>query len=126
MDLKKLTGALLSSDSIKGLSGAAGVSKSDVTSVLTAALPTLLDGANEQAKGKDTSKGFAEALSKHAKDNTSDLSGFLGNVDLEDGAKIIGHLLGSSSKKTTGSIAKKQVFQAIKQPQFYLQQHHYL
>lgn len=107
MDLKKLTSALLSSDSIEGLSGAAGVSSGDVTSVLKEALPTLLNGASEQAKSKETSKSFADALSKHAKDDTNDLAGFLGNVDLEDGAKIIGHLLGSGSKKTTSSIAKK-------------------
>ena len=95
MDLMKLAGTLLSSDSVKGLSDLTGTSKSDVTSVLTEALPALLNGATQQAKGKDTADGFASALSNHAKKDTCNLTDFLGNVDLADGAKIITHLLGS-------------------------------
>lgn len=106
MDLSKLTSTLLSSDSIKGLSDATGVSSKDVTSILTQALPSLLDGAGSQAKDKNTSKGFATALSDHAKSDTSDLLSFLGNVDLKDGAKIITHLLGSDKSSITKSVAK--------------------
>jgi len=95
MDLKKLTATVLSSDSLKGLSSLTGASKGDVSSVLTEALPTLLGGADKQAKGKSTAKGFAEALAQHAKDDTGSLGKFFGKVDLGDGAKIIGHLLGA-------------------------------
>lgn len=107
MDLKKLTGTLLSSDSIKGLSSLTGVSKGDVSNVLTEALPALLSGANGQAKDSGTAKGFADALAQHAKDDTGNLAGFLGNVDLGDGAKIIGHLLGSDKDSLTKAVAKK-------------------
>ena len=107
MDLTKLAGTLLSSDSVKGLSDLAGVSDSDVTKVLSQALPSLLDGAKGQASNKDTAESFANALSDHAKDNTGSLGSFLGNVDLKDGAKIIGHLLGSDEDSTVKSISKK-------------------
>lgn len=107
MDLQKLTSTLLSSDAINGLSKRSGASTSEVKKVLGQALPALLGGADEQAKGADTSAGFAAALSSHAKSNTLDLSDFLGNVDLEDGSKIIGHLLGGSTDKTTKTVAKK-------------------
>ncbi|MBQ8314203.1 MAG: DUF937 domain-containing protein [Lachnospiraceae bacterium] len=107
MDLKKLTSTLLSSDSIKGLSGLTGASKGEVSSVLTEALPALLSGANGQAKDSGTAKGFAEALAQHAKDDTGNLAGFLGKVDLGDGAKIIGHLLGSDKDSLTKTVAKK-------------------
>lgn len=106
MDLSKLAGTLLSSDSISGLSEATGASGSDVSKVLATALPVLLSGASDQAKDKKTSNGFASALSDHAKDDTSNLSAFLGNVDLEDGAKIIGHLLGSGKDDTVDEVAK--------------------
>lgn len=106
MDLMKLAGTLLSSDSVDGVSERTGSSGSDVSKVLAKALPVLLDGANDQAKGKKTSKGFASALSDHAKDDTSDLSGFLGKVDMEDGAKILGHLLGSKEEDKVNEIAK--------------------
>lgn len=107
MDLTKLAGALLSSDSVKGLSDLSGVSDGDVTSVLTQALPTLLDGAKGQAKNKETAESFAGALTDHAKADTSNLSNFLGNVDLKDGAKIIGHLLGSDKDDTVNKVSKK-------------------
>lgn len=114
MDLKKLTSTLLSSDSIKGLSNLTGASKGEVSSVLTEALPALLNGANGQAKDAGTAKGFAEALAQHAKDDTGNLAGFLGNVDLGDGAKIIGHLLGSDKDSVTKSVAKKTGVSASK------------
>ena len=106
MDLMKLAGTLLSSDSVDGVSERTGSSGADVSKVLAKALPVLLDGANDQAKGKKTSKGFASALSDHAKDDTSDLNGFLGNVDMEDGAKILGHLLGSKEEEKVNEIAE--------------------
>lgn len=107
MDLSKLAGTLLSSDSISGLSNATGASGSDITSVLSKALPTLLKGANEQATNKKTSESFVTALSQHAKDDTNNLSAFLGNVDLSDGAKIIGHLLGSDKENIVSDIAEE-------------------
>lgn len=107
MDLQKLAGTLLSSDSIEGLSGLTGVSGSDISNVLAQGLPTLLSGANAQAKDKDTSAGFAAALAQHAKDDTGNLSSFMGKVDMEDGSKIIAHLLGSDKDQTLSNISKK-------------------
>ena len=114
MDLKKLTGTLLSSDSIKGLSNLTGASKGEISSVLTEALPALLSGANGQAKNESTAQSFANALSQHAKDDTGNLAGFLGKVDLGDGAKIIGHLLGSDKDCVTKAVAKKTGVSASK------------
>ena len=107
MDINKLAGVLLGSDSISGLSSLTKVADKDVNSVLAEALPALLLGANNQAKGKDTTESFAEALADHAKADTKDVEGFFGNIDLEDGAKIIGHLLGAEKSDVTKKIAKK-------------------
>ena len=106
MDLSKIAGSLLIGDSLKGLSSLTGASNSDVKKVLSSALPALLNGATEQAKDKKTAESFATALAQHAKDDTSDLASFLGNVDLKDGAKIIGHLLGSGKEETVKKAAK--------------------
>lgn len=106
MDYKKIASELLSSDSIKGLSDRTGVSGGDVTKVLGQALPALLNGAGGQAKDKNTSASFLSALTDHAKDDTNDLSKFLGNVDLKDGGKIIGHLLGSDKDGILKDISK--------------------
>lgn len=107
MDLQKLADALLSSDAIEGLSKRTGASGNAVQKVLKQALPSLLNGAKAQADGEDTAPGFAAALADHAKRNTLDLTGFLRNVDLADGAKIIGHLLGNDANSTTKNVAKQ-------------------
>lgn len=107
MDLMKLAGTLLSSDSLGGLSEATGSSDNDVSKVLVKALPALLSGANDQAKDEETASSFASALSDHAKDDTGNLSKFLGNVDMEDGAKILTHLLGSGEEETVDEIAEE-------------------
>ena len=84
MDLSKLAGSLLSSDSIKGLSSLTGTSNTDIKNVLSSALPSLLSGATEQAKNESTAESFANALAQHAKDDTSNTSTFLKNVDLKE------------------------------------------
>lgn len=107
MDLTKLAGTLLSSDSINGLSSLTGASGGDITNVLTQALPSLLNGAKDQAKDKNTTDSFVAALAQHAKDDTNDLSKFMGKVDLKDGSKILTHLLGSNKENLLADIAKK-------------------
>ena len=96
------------------MSSVTGASKGEVSSVLTEALPALLNGANGQAKDSGTAKGFADALAQHAKDDTGNLAGFLGNVDLGDGAKIVGHLLGSDKDSLTKAVSKKTGVSAAK------------
>ena len=106
MDISSLIGTLLSSDSISGVSKTTKSSSSDVTSILSAALPALLNGAKAQAEDESTAAGFSKALASHGKDDTSDVASFLDKVDLEDGSKIIAHLLGSDDSAVK-SIAKK-------------------
>ena len=113
MDINSLLGTLLSSDSVSGVSKATKADNNEVASVLNAALPMLLKGAKKQSEDKDTAESFATALLSHGKKDTSNLSSFLKNVDLDDGSKIIGHLLGKDDDsvkkiaKTPGVSAKK-------------------
>ena len=98
MDLTSLLGTMLSGDSIGTLSQAAGVSAQDAQSVLGSALPSLLNGALAQSQGSDTAESFANALTQHAADDTNDVASFLSKVDMEDGGKIVAHLLGSDGQ----------------------------
>ena len=113
MDMTSLLGVLLSSDSVSGVSKATKADDKEVASVLNAALPMLLKGAKKQSEDKDTAESFATALLSHGKKDTSNLSSFLKNVDLDDGSKIIGHLLGKDDNsvkkiaKTSGVSTKK-------------------
>lgn len=106
MDLSAIMNTLLSSDTVSGVSKKTGASKGDVTSVLTSALPMLLQGAQSQADDKETAAGFEKALDDHSKDDTSNLRSFLKGVDLDDGAKIVGHLLGGNTSGTTKKVSE--------------------
>ena len=106
MDITSLIGTLLSSDSISGVSKTTKSNSGDVASILSAALPLLLNGAQAQAEDKTTAASFSKALASHGKEDTSDISSFLDKVDLEDGSKIVAHLLGNDDTAVK-DIAKK-------------------
>ena len=111
MDANALLTTLLSSASISNVSKCTDTKPEEVKSVLQAAVPTLLKGVSAQAKDSKTAAGFAEALTSHAKDYNSNLGSFFKNIDLEDGSKILTHLIGSSATK---DISKKSGVSAAK------------
>ena len=105
MDFSALLNTMLSGESVSGMESLTGASGTEVESVLSSVLPSLLSGAQGQAENEETAAGFAGALADHAKDDTSDLAAFLSNVDLEDGGKIVAHLLGGAQQQTTQQAA---------------------
>lgn len=107
MDLKALMETMLSTDSIESMSKAAEVSEGEVKSVLASALPSLLDGVQEQANDAETAEGFLGALGQHAQVDTGDIASFFSNVDVEDGGKIVGHLLGANTEAATQEVSER-------------------
>ncbi len=107
MDLTSMMKTMLSPDSIAKMSEKTGASTDEVKSVLLSALPAMLSGVQGQAGSRETVEGFAGALESHAKDDTSDVAAFLSNVDIKDGQKIVGHLLGGDKAAATRAAAQK-------------------
>lgn len=106
LDLTSIASTVLGSGALDGIISKTGSSKNDVSSVLSEALPLLIQGAGKQSSGSNAN-GFAQALEQHASNSTSNLSSFFKNVDIEDGAKIVSHLLGSNTSDIAKQIAKK-------------------
>ena len=104
MDTSAILSTLLGASSIQGISQAANTSSDTVKSVLSAAVPQLLQGVTQQATNSSTAESITQALTEHAKEDTSNVASFLKGVDLSDGAKIITHLLGNNA---VSSIAKE-------------------
>lgn len=104
MNLSSLVSTLVSSDVAKNIAGAVKSDSGSVKKVISAALPTLLDGAKEQSA--DEASGFADALLAHSQDDTSNISKFIKKVDLADGKKILGHLLGDNLTDKVGEISR--------------------
>lgn len=101
MDMTSLVSTLLSGASVNGVSQSANTSSQATQSVLQAALPMLLNGAKEQSTNQATSASFANALMSHGQADVTDLGAFLQGVDMDDGGKIVNHLLGSNSGAVT-------------------------
>ena len=97
MDIKSMLSTVVSQDSVKQISRSVKVPEKDVQSVLLSAIPALLGGAMEQASDQNTASGFVGALNQHSASDTSNITSFLSGVDLDDGMKIISHLLGGNS-----------------------------
>ncbi len=107
MDMKSLITTMMSSDSLNGISQVTNTTKDDTRSVLSAALPLLLSGAQAQSQNVNTAASFGNALFNHGQQNTSNVSSFLQGVDLLDGGKIIGHLLGLNNNNTMSLISQQ-------------------
>lgn len=105
--LDQLMETMLGSSSVKSLSNISGADDNQVQQVLAEALPTLVQKMQKNASTKTGEAALSTALSDHAKDDTSDIGTFLNNVDLEDGDKIVSHILDSDKADVKYGISQK-------------------
>lgn len=103
MALENILGAITDAQSINALSAATNKNTGDVSSVLAAALPTLLGSMQVNAEDESQADSLAKALSDHGKKDTSEV---LNNLDTVDGEKILGHLLGDNTDSLCKGVAK--------------------
>ncbi len=107
---------LLSSDLgktiISGVSGQTGQSESKTGSVLTMALPVLMQAMKKNSTSPQGAEGLMNALNgKHdgsILNNLGDL--FSGGVDssvINDGSKILGKVLGNKEQNVTNALSQK-------------------
>ena len=97
---------------INGVSGSTGTEESKTGNVLTMALPVLMKAMERNASTPEGAEGLMGALSnKHDGSILDNLSGlFGGGVDEEvtnDGAKILGHVLGQKQQGVEQVISQK-------------------
>ncbi len=96
----------LGQSAIEQLGGQLGIDQGQAASVVSGALPLLV-----QALAKNASGGGAEALAgalekKHDGSILNDVSGFLGGGDFGDGAAILGHVLGGQQNVVSSGLSK--------------------
>lgn len=97
---------------INGVSSQTGQSESKTGSVLTMALPVLMQAMKQNAATPQGAEGLMSALnSKHDGSILDNLGGlFDGGVDsnvLDDGSKILGKVLGNKQQNVTNALSKK-------------------
>ena len=78
-----------------------GVDSDAVGSILQSALPTLLSSMNKNSSTKGGAESLTKALFDHADDDDD-----VDNVDQEDGAKVIDHILGDKADTIKNNLSK--------------------
>jgi len=107
MDMNDVMKMMLNSGNIGQMGKLLGVNEQEATSAIEEVLPMLIKGMQGQATNKETQQGFLKALQDHSQDDTSDFTRFLKNVDTDDGAKIVKHLLGQKEEEVAARATKK-------------------
>ena len=97
---------------ISGVSNQTGQKESKTGSVLTMAMPVLMQAMKRNASNSQGAEGLLGALkSKHDGSILDDLGGlFAGGVDskvMNDGEKILGHVLGNKQQNVTNALSMK-------------------
>ena len=108
MDMDTIMNMILQSGALEQVSGMLGVDDKSAESAIESVMPMLLQGMQGQVNNKSTQQGFLQALLDHSADDTDDLKKAVKNVDVEDGAKIVNHLLGSQQQEEVAASAKKK------------------
>ncbi len=107
MDMETIMKMMLNSGALEQVSGMLNVDEKGAESAIESVLPMLLKGMQGQMKNQDTQFGFLQALLDHSKDDTDDLKKAVKNVDMNDGAKIVNHLLGAEQEEVAAAAKKK-------------------
>lgn len=107
MDFLKLLDELQGDGAIGALSSTLGAKPESVKQATSIGMPMLLQAISGNAKTDEGAASLAGALDQHSGADLGDLLGFLGNVDKEDGAKILGHILGGKQESVQGNLAKQ-------------------
>lgn len=108
MDLMELLSGQMGNENVlKQLSKSTGADSSQIEQAMKMGLPVLLQAIGKNASSQEGAASLAKALDDHKDDNIDNLEDFLKNVDKEDGAKILNHILGSKSKSVQTNLAKQ-------------------
>lgn len=104
MDLLNLfTGAMTSQSTVNTLSEKTGASNTQIKKLLILALPLIIKAMTSNASSQNGASSLLSALTQHK--STASLDTQVKEADAEDGAKIIGHILGGNSQSVMNSLA---------------------
>ena len=103
--LETLLKSMTSSSSLDTMSRRTGGSNDQMAALITAALPILLKAMTENASTKDGAASLNEALSQHRE--TGSVAEQFETADMDDGAKILQHILGGNSSSVMNGLSRQ-------------------
>ncbi|MBR6377586.1 MAG: DUF937 domain-containing protein [Oscillospiraceae bacterium] len=99
-------GSLLSGGGVSAISKRTKLPKEDVAKVLSAGIPALVGGMRRNAGAAAGEASLSRALKDHSAADISNPGAFLKSSDLQDGKKILGHVLGDDQKELVEEISR--------------------
>ena len=101
--LNVLMNSLMSGSALQALSAKTGLSEKQLKMILAIAIPLLIKKMTSNASSQAGANSLLGALGQHQ--NKRDIGVQIGEADEEDGAKIVGHILGEEQNELIQSIA---------------------
>jgi hypothetical protein len=103
--LKMITSQLEDPRVLEQLSQKTGAKPDQTKKLAQSAVPMLLSSLQKNASTPEGARSLDKALEDHKNDNVSDISGFLKNVDINDGAKILQHIFSGKNEEVQQNLA---------------------
>ena len=105
--LNSILKEVLQDDNLDQLSKKTNIDRNSISDAVKDGMPAILEGLNQNTNKKEGANSLVAALSNHSGSLLDDVKkGDLSNLDLSDGAKIIGHIFGNSKDDVANEIAK--------------------
>lgn len=111
--LEQLLKQVSNKDTLSTLGASLDASPSQIESATQALLPALLGSMSNNAKSDNGLQSLFGALNDHQDDDISDINGFLSGLDLNDAAKMVGHIFGNKSSTVQKEVANTSGMNAI-------------
>ena len=105
MNLESVLG-LLNDKDLGKLASQLGGNENDIKVGLISALPAILQALNKNTQTAEGAESLNKALEKHDGSVLNNLSGYLNNPDLNDGAGILNHLFGNQTENVAKAVSK--------------------
>lgn len=106
MDITNILGALTGNDAVDAIAKNLKIDSKQVSSVITAALPSILGAMQKNASTEGGAAALAKALGDHA-GNAGSIVSNLSGADLTDGSKILNHIFGGNLSSVISGISKQ-------------------
>lgn len=107
MDIMYLMNMLGNKDMVEGISKKAGADTDQVGKLINMGLPTIMNAMKGNASSDKGAESLLNALRQHQDDDVEEMVKNPSKINMEDGEKILGHILSSKKDVVKNNLAKE-------------------